>query len=164
MPSFQHRKAVSDAHELRVAQELTWRGWNVNAWGQGVLTDPVRSALRGTDSALRWTPDLIIAKGQQIALIDCKSRMTSRATSRHVVEGAAVTAHLQLVAWTLLPVYYVFDNLDVLTPHDVLTAGQHGPYSSAGSGSPYYLVPLSRSLAFDTTFGAHRVTRLSAAA
>ncbi|MFI1191264.1 hypothetical protein [Streptomyces californicus] len=35
--------------------------------------------------------------------------MTIRATSRHVVERAAVTAHLQLVAWTLLPVYYVFD-------------------------------------------------------
>lgn len=90
--------------------------------------------------------------------------MTSRATSRHVVERAAVTAHLQLVAWTLLPVYYVFDNLDVLTPHDVLTAGRHDPYSSAGSGSPYYLAALSRSLAFDTTFGAHGPTGLSAAA
>ncbi|MGW1655516.1 hypothetical protein [Streptomyces atratus] len=164
MPSFQHRKAVDDAHELRVAQELTWRGWNVDPWGQGVLTEAVRSALRGTDSALRWTPDLIVAKRQQIALIDRKSRMTSRATSRHVVERAAVTAHLQLVAWTLLPVYYIFDNLDVLTPHDVLTAGRHRPYSSAGSGSPYYLIPASRSLAFDTTFGAQQSTGPSAAA
>ncbi|MER5681814.1 hypothetical protein ABT248_15620 [Streptomyces sp. NPDC000971] len=89
--------------------------------------------------------------------------MTSRATSRHIVERAAVTAHLQLVAWTLLPVYYVFDNLDVLTPHDVLTTGWHGSYSSAGSGSPYYLVTTDRTLAFDATFGAHRATMLSSA-
>ncbi|WNF25311.1 hypothetical protein RI138_00010 [Streptomyces sp. C11-1] len=135
MPSFQHRKAVGDAHELRVTQELTSRGWDVNAWGQGILTDLVRFALQGTSSALRWTPDLIAAKEQHIALIDCKSRMTSRTTSRHAVERAAVTAHFQLVAWTLLPVYYVFDNLDVLTPHEVLATGRHGPYSEAGSGS-----------------------------
>ncbi|MFE2023531.1 hypothetical protein ACFW9O_36485 [Streptomyces sp. NPDC059499] len=163
MPSFQHRKAVGDPHELRVARELTWRGWDVNAWGQGVLTGPVRSALRGTSSALRWTPGLIAAKEQQIALIDCKSRMTSRSTGRHAVERAAVTAHLQLVAWTLLPVYYVFDSLDVLTPYEVLTTGRYGPYSNAGSGSPYYLVSADRALAFDSIFGAEQATGLSAA-
>ncbi|MCM2416509.1 hypothetical protein [Streptomyces sp. RKAG293] len=152
MSSFQHRKAVGDAHEVRVAQELIHRGWAVNPWGQGVLTDPVRYALRESYSSLRWTPDLIAAKDRQVTLIDCKSRMTSRATCRHVVERAAVHAHLQLVAWTMLPVYYVFDNLDVLTPSDVLTAGQDGPRTPAGSGTPYYLIPAGRSLPFDTTF------------
>lgn len=153
MSSFQHRKAVGDAHERRVAQELARRGWAVNAWGQGVLTDAVQSALRGTSSSLRWTPDLIAAQGRCVALIDCKSRMTSRATNRHVVERAAVTAHLQLVAWTQLPVYYVFDNLDVLTPYDALMAGRSGPRTPAGSGSPYILVASSHSLPFDGTFG-----------
>ncbi|WNF31130.1 hypothetical protein RI138_32305 [Streptomyces sp. C11-1] len=128
------------------------------------MTDLVRFALQGTSSALRWTPDLIAAKEQHIALIDCKSRMTSRTTSRHAVERAAVTAHFQLVAWTLLPVYYVFDNLDVLTPHEVLATGRHGPYSEAGSGSPYYLVATDRTLAFDTAFGAQQATELPAAA
>ncbi|WP_267246152.1 hypothetical protein [Streptomyces sp. PR69] len=50
--------------------------------------------------------------------------MTSRASRRHAVERSAVTAHLQLVAWTQLPLYYVFDNLDFLTPHDALGLGQ----------------------------------------
>ncbi|GAX56251.1 hypothetical protein SO3561_07818 [Streptomyces olivochromogenes] len=108
---------------------------------------------RTLTDANRETPGLITAQGRRVALIDCKSRMTSRATQRHAVERAAVNAHLQLVAWTLLPVYYVFDNLDVLTPYDVLMTGRGGPRTPAGSGSPYFLVPSNRSLSFDDTFG-----------
>ncbi|MEU3320812.1 hypothetical protein ACGFZG_27255 [Streptomyces antibioticus] len=153
MPSFQQRKAVGDAHEKRVAEELALRGWDVSPWGQGVLTEAVRVALRGTESSLRWTPDLVAAKDRQVFLIDCKSRMTSRITQRHAVERAAVMAHLQLAAWTQLPICYVFDNLDVLTPLDVLILGRTGPQPAAGSGSPYHLVPTRCSLAFDEVFG-----------
>ncbi|MDH6537993.1 hypothetical protein [Streptomyces sp. SPB4] len=156
MPSFQQRKAVGDAHEQRIAEELTARGWAVNPWGQGVLTQPVQAALRKTDSSLRWTPDLLAAKEGHVAMIDCKSSMTSRATHRHAIEGAAVRAHLQLVAWTVLPLYYVFDSLDVLTPYDALATGQTGPHSVAGSGAPYLLVPTTRCRTFDSTFGSRR--------
>ncbi|MFD3442770.1 hypothetical protein ACFWU3_35370 [Streptomyces sp. NPDC058685] len=107
---------------------------------------------------MRWTPDLVVAKSNKVALIDCKSRMTSRTTPSHAVERAAVTAHLQLVAWTQIPVYYVFDNLDVLTPYDVLVAGHNGPYSHAGSGSPYYLIATARSLTLDKVFGSPPMT------
>ncbi|AKL70404.1 hypothetical protein SSAG_04806 [Streptomyces sp. Mg1] len=89
-------------------------------------------------------------------MIDCKSSMTSRATHRHAIESAAVRAHLQLVAWTVLPLYYVFDSLDVLTPHDALAAGRTGPHSVAGSGAPCRLVPTTRCRAFDSTFGSRR--------
>lgn len=154
MSSFQRRKAVGDAHEQRVAQELTRRGWHVDPWGQGMLSNSICMALRSTGSSLRWLPDLIAAKDQQIAMIDCKSRMTSRATSRHAVENSVVTAHLQLVAWALLPVYYVFDNLDVLTPYDVLTNSTRGPRTRAGSGTAYLLIPTARALSFDDVFGA----------
>lgn len=41
--------------------------------------------------------------------------MTSRAARRHAIERAAVRSHLQLVASTRLPLYYVFDSLDALT-------------------------------------------------
>ena len=144
---------MGDAHERRVAEELALRGWGVSPWGQGVLTEAVRVALRGTESSLRWTPDLVAAKDRQVFLIDCKSRMTSRITHRHAVERAAVMAHLQLAAWTQLPICYVFDNLDVLTPLDVLMLGRTGSQPAAGSGSPYHLVPTRRSLAFDEVFG-----------
>lgn len=147
---------MADAHEQRIAEELTARGWAVNPWGQGVLTQPVQAALRRTDSSLRWIPDLLAAKEGHVAMIDCKSSMTSRAMHRHAIESAAVRAHLQLVAWTLLPLYYVFDSLDVLTPYDALAAGRTGPHSVAGSGAPYLLVPTTRSRTFDSTFGSRR--------
>ncbi|WP_405410854.1 hypothetical protein [Streptomyces rubiginosohelvolus] len=153
MPSFQNRKAIGDAHEQRVTQELNRRGWHVSPWGQGILGEPVRYALHRTSSSLRWTPDLIAAQERQVVLIDCKSRMTSQTSRRHVVERAAVTAHLQLVAWTQLPLYYIFDNLDLLTPYDALGYGQEGPRTTAGSGTPYLLVPADQSMPFEDVFG-----------
>ncbi|WP_328769476.1 hypothetical protein [Streptomyces sp. NBC_00286] len=119
-----------------------------------MLTKRLQDALRGTDSFIRWIPDLIAAKSKDLVLIDCKSRMTSRSTGRHAVERAAVHAHLQLVAWTRLPVYYVFDDLDVLAPHDVLIAGQEGPHSIAGSGAPYFLISGRIARRFDGLFGS----------
>ncbi|MFI0716455.1 hypothetical protein ACH4SK_38865 [Streptomyces inhibens] len=153
MTSSHRRKGIGDAHEQRVARELDKRGWTVDEWGQGVLSPAAHAALRSTDSFLRWAPDLVAVQGRHLFMIDCKSRMTSRATGRHAVEAAAVTAHLQLAAWTGLPVCYVFDNLDVLTPLDVLMAGRSGPHSVRGSGSPYHLVPTKHALAFDAVFG-----------
>ncbi|WP_235488184.1 hypothetical protein [Streptomyces roseoverticillatus] len=79
--------------------------------------------------------------------------MTSSTTRRHAVERSAVMAHLHLTAWTQLPVAYVFDDLGVLTPLDVLLSGRTGPLTAEGSGSPYILVPVARSLAFDEVFG-----------
>ncbi|MEI5011676.1 hypothetical protein RB196_34395 [Streptomyces sp. PmtA] len=117
------------------------------------MGEPIRRALHGTGSCLRWTPGLIAAYDRQIVLIDCKNRMTSRASLRHAIERAAVIAHLQLVAWSQLPLYYVFDNLDLLTPYDALTLGGQGARSAVGSGTPYVLVPAARSLHFDDVFG-----------
>lgn len=154
MTSWNARKAAGDILEQRVAEELTLRGWEVNPWGQGVLTAPVRGALKRTDSSLRWTPDLVAARGEIVVLIDCKGRMTSSASNRHSIERAAVKAHLQFAAWTDLPVYYVFDNLGVLTPHDVLTAGRVGPHTRVGSGAPYYLVGTGADRPFDAVFGS----------
>ncbi|MBO0651311.1 hypothetical protein J1792_00390 [Streptomyces triculaminicus] len=156
MASFHDRKAVGDAHELRVAQELTVRGWDVAAWGQAILTDVVSRALRGTDSSLRWTPDLIAAQEKRVVLVDCKGRMKSRDTGRHSVQRDAVMAHLQLTAWTRLPVIYVFDDLGVLTPMDILLSGRHGPHSPIGSGTAYYFIPAERSTPFDEVFGTAR--------
>ncbi|MFF9795673.1 hypothetical protein [Streptomyces bacillaris] len=90
--------------------------------------------------------------------------MTSQTSRRHVVERAAVTAHLQLVAWTQLPLYYAFDNLDLLTPCDALSLGQDGPRTTAGSGTPYLLIPTARALSFDDVFGTPATSALQAVA
>lgn len=153
MSNWTARKSIGDLLEQRVAEELTLRNWHVNPWGQGVLTESVRSALRGTDSSMRWTPDLIAARGEIVVMVDCKGRMTSSDSNRHSVERAAVRAHLQFAAWTDLPMYYVFDNLGVLTPHDVLTLGRVGPHTRVGSDAPYYLLGVGSDRPFDDVFG-----------
>lgn len=153
MTTFQQRLAHGEAHEQYVAEELTPRGWEVNSWGQGLLGPKTREALRHTDSMLRWQPDLIAAKDGFAVMIDCKSRMTSKTTDRHAVERAAVKVHRSLIADNDLPLYYVFDDLGVLTPHDVLAAGRLGPHTRIGSGAPYYLVPTGLARPFDDIFG-----------
>lgn len=156
MTSWDERKRVGDALEHRVAQELRARAWSVNPWGQGILDGPVSNALRGTDSLVRWTPDLIAARGDEVCFIDCKANMTARASQRHAIERAAVKAHLQLAAWADLPVYYVFDDLGVATPYDVLMARQPGPTSRVGSGAPYFLISAAGDRPFNSIFGEPR--------
>lgn len=153
MTAWDRRKKIGDALEQRVAGELRSRAWVVNPWGQGVLDERIRYALRRTDSFARWTPDLVAARDETVCFIDCKANMTGGTRRRHAIERAAVRAHLQLVAWTDLPLYYVFDDLGVATPYDVLMAGQHGPTSNVGSGAPYYLINTSMDRPLDTVFG-----------
>ncbi|WP_406054114.1 hypothetical protein OG462_42170 [Streptomyces sp. NBC_01077] len=120
------------------------------------MGEPVRLALQHTTSSLRRTSGLIAAEGRQADLIGCKSRMTSRAGRagrRHAVERSAVTAPLQPVAWTGIPLYCVFDNLGLLGPHDALGLGQAGPLTTAGSGTPCLVVTATRGVAFDQVFG-----------
>ncbi|MEU1930918.1 hypothetical protein ABZ516_26370 [Streptomyces sp. NPDC019826] len=163
MASFQQRKAIGDAHERYVAEQLIGRGWAVDFWGQGLLSRALQCALRRTDSSIRWFPDLIAAKAGDLVLIDCKGGMTSQRTGRHAIERSAVQAHLQLIAWTGLPVYYVFDGLDVWAPHDVLIAGQEGPHSVVGSGAPYFLIGAQGARRFDALFGARELPALDIA-
>ncbi|AJE81754.1 hypothetical protein SLNWT_1378 [Streptomyces albus] len=163
MASFQQRKAIGDTHERYVAEQLIERGWTVDFWGQGLLSRGLQCALRRTDSSIRWFPDLIATKAGDLVLIDCKGGTTSQRTGRHAVERSAVQAHLQLVAWTGLPVYYVFDGLDVWAPHDVLIAGQEGPHSVVGSGAPYFLIASQGARRFDALFGARDLPELGIA-
>jgi hypothetical protein len=153
MTSWGTRKQIGDALETHVRNELHSRGWAANRWGQGILDERIRRVLRHSESAARWTPDLIAGRGESICFIDCKASMTSRTSRRHAVERAAVRAHLQLVAWTHLPVYYVFDNLGVATPYDALIAGTDGPDQCAGSGTPYFLIAAANDRSFDSVFG-----------
>ncbi len=155
MTTWETRKAAGDLLEQRVAEELTIRDWAVSPYGQGTFDQAIRSALRQTHSSIRWQPDLIAARGDLVVLIDCKGRMTSTTSNRHAIERAAVQAHLQYSALAGLPVYYVFDGLGVLTPHDVLTAGRVGPHTQVGSGAPYYLIGSGLARPFDAVFGAY---------
>jgi hypothetical protein len=154
MDGWDRRKRIGDALERRVATELRSRAWSVSQWGQGILDEEIRQALRRTDSSARWTPDLIAARTETACFIDCKANMSGGTRRRHAIERAAVRAHLQLVAMTDLPVYYVFDDLGVATPYDVLTDGRCGSRSSVGSGAAYCLISSALDRSFDSVFSS----------
>lgn len=118
----------------RVGDALPGRGWHVNAWGQGVLDEQVRQALRTTESFARWTPDLGAAHNRTVCFIDCKANMTGRVSRRYATERMAARAHREFAASNNLPMYYVFDDLGVATPYDVLMAGEPRATPQVGSG------------------------------
>jgi Holliday junction resolvase len=146
------RKAVGDALEARVAGLLRARGWNVDQYGQGTLSGQVRDAVRRSDSALRWMPDLIAQRGDRLVTVDCKASMSAQ-TRRHAIARRAVQAHALFASYFEIAVYYVFDNLGVLTPVDVLGAARPGPPGRGGSGSDYYLIGFDLDRPFDLVFG-----------
>ena len=155
MTTWETRKAVGDELEQRVAEELTIRGWTVSPYGQGTFDPAIRTALGKTPSSIRYQPDLIAARGELVVLIDCKGRMTSTTSNRHSIQRDAVQAHLQYSGLAGLPVYYVFDDLGVLTPHEVLTAGRMGPHTQVGSNAPYFLIAAALARPFDAVFGSY---------
>lgn len=158
------RKALGEALERRVGQELAARGWTVNRYGQGALSENIRAAMRSGASALRWNPDLIAARGDRVVTVDCKAQQSGRSTGWHAIECSAVKAHIRFIAMFETPVFYVFDDLGVLSPHDVLGDGRLGPRSANGSGTPYYLIQKDLDRGFDRVFGARRATGAGLAA
>jgi hypothetical protein len=136
------RKLVGDAHETRVRHELEQRGWTVSAYGQGVLAEPIRRALKAADSRMRWDPDLVAAHGSSICLIDAKASMRGEDAWTYAISRKAVRAHLRMWSDLDVPIYYVFSNLGVATPAEVMqfcrlaTIGEAGGYLSFGAGLP----------------------------
>jgi len=149
MASFSERLQVGETHERRVADELRRRGWVVDQWGQGVLSKPIRDGLWRSNSRLRYLPDLIATRDSDIVTIDCKDRMQSK-TGRYSVKRECVNFGLQLTALGV-PVFYVFGNLAVLIPTEVMSYDRIGPHAT-GSGA-YLLVSERNARELDDVFG-----------
>lgn len=154
MSSFDGRLSLGTAHEQRVARELQARGWTVDPWGQGVLSAEVRTAIRNSGSRLRFLPDLIAARNGELVTVDCKDRMRSADSGRYAIARQCVNFGLQMTALDV-PLVYVFGNLGVLVPAEVMAYGRIGP-RVAGSGA-YYLVPERLGHQFDDVFGTPQV-------
>ena len=136
------RKAVGDTHEARVRAELERRGWTVSPYGQGVLPEAITRALGRTNSRMRWDPDFVAANGSTVCLIDAKSAMRGEDAWSYTISRKALRAHIRLWAELDLPVVYVFSNLGVATPAEVMqfcrlsTVGEAGGYVSFAAGLP----------------------------
>lgn len=151
MTGWQERKATGDRHEALVMGALEARGWSVHPCGQDTYPLAVQQALGRTDSALRYFPDLLAARGREVVAVDCKARMSSTHTGRFAISRTCLRAGLQFVGVNApLPLFYVFGDLSILTPSEVMH------YCSIGlrhPGGSYYLVDTSGAHQFDEVFG-----------
>jgi hypothetical protein len=150
LPAYADRQAVGDAHEQRVRLELEQRGWTVAPYGQGVLPEPIRRALKTTDSPMRWDPDLVAASGSSICLIDAKAAMRGTDAWSYTVSRKALQAHLRMWTTLDLPLYYVFSNLGAATPAEVM---QFCRLSRLGNAGGYVSFPAGLPRPFDDVFG-----------
>lgn len=151
MTSFTVRLSAARAHECRVGRELEQRGWEVTPWGQGILPPGTCRALAACGSRFRHFPDLVAARGGQAAAVDAKDGACSAVSGRYAVSRGCVSFGLQFTAAFDLPVYYVFGNLTVLSPAEVMACGA-ARRGEPGNGS-YYLVPGHAGRDFDEIFG-----------
>lgn len=150
MHSWDTRKAVGDAHEQRVAGELVRRGWTVDPYGQGVLSEVTRRALGHTESTMRWDPDLVASRGGAICLIDAKGSTKGDDAFNYTISRKALAAGRVLWERTDLPLYYVFANLGVATPVEVM---QFCRLASIREAPAYVSFSSGMVRPFDDTFG-----------
>lgn len=141
-PHWHERKAVGDDLERRIREELERRGWTAAPYGQGILPDPIRRTLGSTNSNMRWDPDIIAVHGSTACLIDGKSSMRGEDARVFHLSRKALAAGLRIWIERDLPVYYVFANLGVATPAEVMqfcglsTVGAAGGYVTFAAGAP----------------------------
>lgn len=149
MLGLQERKQTGDAHHRRVAEELGSRGWRTAPWGRGILPPDIRSALVTSASSLRHFPDLVAAQHGELVAVDCQNYVRSAESGRFAVSRNCVSFGLQFHAAFGIPLYYVFGNLGVLTPVEVLA------YTSTRfkTGGASYLVDAKLAHPFDDIFG-----------
>jgi hypothetical protein len=148
--TYESRKFVGDLHERRVGCELAARGWSVSPFGQGFLSGCIQQALRGSTSGLRYSPDLLAARGDTVVAVDCKGRMPDTTTEQYSLNKEAVRAYCRFVACMDVPLVCVFDDLKVLTPAEVMALAR--PTRRA-----YYLIGSALARPFNDVFGVPSV-------
>jgi hypothetical protein len=94
---------------------------------------------------------MIAARNMDVVTIDCKARMGSTHTGRYAVSRRCLQAGLQFIgANAPIPLYYVFGDLTVLTPAEVMHYASIGLRHPGGS---YYLVSTRHAHTFKEVFG-----------
>lgn len=151
--NYRERKEIGDAHERRVAEELTRRGWTVARCGIGVYPQAIIDTFTLTNSPRRNEPDLIAARGTDIIYIDAKGSRESGHRDRRFVNVDCVRNQIGLHALGYLPIYYVFANLEVASPYDMYSRGKFEEHASVGSGGAYYSISVAHCRNFDLLFG-----------
>lgn len=150
MNGWHDRKEIGERHEQHVMAQLRRRGWQVHPFGQGTFPAAIQTALCTVDSAVRYLPDMIAARGPDVVMIDAKTSL--QGSGRYSVSVKCVTAGVHFTSvHAPVPLYFVFGDLTVLTPDEVMHYRRHSTLHRSGA---YYVVTTSHAHPFDHVFGA----------
>lgn len=148
---FPERLAKGEELEDRVTEELERRGWTVWPFGQGTWPEEARRAVKASDSDLRFLPDLGAARNHDVVFVDCKNTMKIRDGDFHSINRRCLEAGRKWAPRHDWPLYYVFDQLGVMTPHQVMDWQRMRRLGNAGS---FIRIPRHMPMPFDEIFGA----------
>lgn len=154
------------AWEIELARHLGEWGWAVAPFGTATLPGVVSlGRLRdggpppgelykalmsyrradGKPSGLRWLPDIIAGRGDQLCLIDAKSER--RPSMNYAVELRALAVGSVIEQQLFTPVYYIWPDAGVLTPSHftrrevTVKVSRPESFHDRGSGTPFALIP-----------------------
>lgn len=153
MSGFAQRMGPALEWEQGLIERLRKRGWLAGPFGQAQIPDEMRPHLwrwlddYGRSTLLRWTPDIIAVKPSSadpfVCLIDAKTESEKNQRSENYsVEINAVDAGLAIVRDWHMPLFYMWPDLGVLTPHIVANRWNRkmDGNGAGGSQTAYYLV------------------------
>ena len=117
------RLALAAVHERAIAAELQERGYDVEPFGQALLSDEVRKRLRDQRcpahlSLMRWMPDLavMLSGTAHLVAIDAKTNEKCNSASRnHAIELRSILG----ARVTRMPVVYVCCDMSLLSVEDL---------------------------------------------
>jgi hypothetical protein len=147
---FATRKKTGDEHEANVRRELERRGWVVTPGGLGTLHPDTVRALTRTDSMARNGADFVVSCGSTVRYVDAKGCLRSGHTDRLFVNRRSIAAGLRSLALDDIAWYFVFDDLGVATPAEVM---KYAEIERLGSASGYVAFPRDRTRPIDEVFG-----------
>lgn len=141
--SFNQRLTIACYYEDQVLNALRHQGWHAEAFGQALLTEPMRKHLRMHDTAARWLPDIIAAKDGVLVYVDAKAS-TAIHTGNHAVEDASTEALVRWQDFQGARVLYAFphDSGHSLVPLGLWNEHKRpAPFAGKGSGTPFSVAP-----------------------
>lgn len=148
--SFGQRLQQANEAEVRVATYLRDDGWTVSQFGQALLPEAFREALKsqqdnyGRPSLVRWFPDLIVFKRVnlkiRVVLLDVKADKPERDRWAIEIKAIETCEMFQNSLFTLC--WFIFDDgkLSAMTPEMVRDHGIRAGFQGVGSGTPFVVV------------------------
>lgn len=153
--TFRDRLSATLEHERGVLLAARRDGWTACPFGQGLLDETVRAALRTIDTPLRFLPDIVAVRGPAAYLIDAKTE-TRFDTPNFAIQTDALVAGHSWSRFAALPLVFVWADYRCNFSWDLLANDaplRRGHWTGNGSGTPFYLWPKTAARPFDSLFG-----------